>query len=1110
IAERFAAIRAAHGPDSVGLYISGQCLTEEYYLANKLAKGFLQTNNIDTNSRLCMSSAVCGYKQTLGADGPPVSYADIEQADTFFIVGANPAWCHPILFRRLEARRAADPDVRIVVVDPRRTPSAAVADLHLALRPGTDVALFFGLARELWHRGHADTRFLAEHTENADEFLASLAPWTLQRTAAVCGLNAADIAQAAEWLGGPRRFLSMWTMGLNQSAVGTDKNIALIQLSLLTGKIGKPGCGPFSLTGQPNAMGGREVGGMATLLSAHRDLRNPEHRAQVAQHWGVADVPANPGLTAVEMFDALRQGKMKALWIIATNPVASLPNAWRVEEALQQAEFVVAQDIYPTETTDLADVVLPAAGWLEKCGTMTNSDRRVALLEKAIDPPGVALPDADILIRVAQAMGWGAAFNYANSAAVFAEHAALTAGTDIDITGLSHARLRAQGPLQWPCPAADHPGTPRLYTSGRFPTASGRAKFHVLNFTDRSEPTSPEFPLVLTTGRIRDQWHTMTKSGLVGKLRQHIDTPFCEMHPDDATTRGLAAGDIAVVQSARGQVQVVVRITTDSRPGVIFLPMHWGKKLGGPRGRANNLTSPRLDPVSKEPDLKYCAAEVVRFAPPRRRIVIIGAGAAAWGFIEAHRRYNADDSIVLLGAEPCPIYNRVLLPHYIERVRSRESLVRADDDALRRQDVTFHPGTAVTAIDRVHRDVVDEHGTHHPYDVLLIATGSRPAIHYDGPLPAEGVYTLRSRADAEQIMAAVLGKDGATNIVINGGGLLGLELADALKQLEGTRRVTIVQRSDRLMGKQLDAPAAALLAEEIRDRGVEIRFNTLVTSMSSGPAVDHLILDTLEGIRTTMPCDMLIFATGIVPNKELAGAAGLDCDCGIIVNQYLQTSDPAIFALGECAQVGEQTFGTTPAAVAQARALAEYLRGNLHAGYRGTVTSNILKIHNLALASAGQIDPPDPTEVEEIIVSDPKRRFYQKCVVQDDRLIGIIMLGDTQGFTDYLDLIARRTELEERRFGLLRPGRAGGGGQLDGPLVCSCNQVGRGTIVQIVKTQGGDLGRVCDLSRAGTSCGSCRPEVLGIIEEVLPTTGRITPPTDASSHSTVLSSSSSA
>ena len=418
-----------------------------------------------------------------------------------------------------------------MVIDPRRTPSAEIADLHLQLRPGTDVALFLGLARQLVHTGQIDRAFLREHVENVEEYLAAAESWTLAQTSEITGLEPHDIALAAEWLGGERRFLSLWTMGLNQSAVGTDKNISLIALSLLTGKIGMAGCGPFSLTGQPNAMGGREVGGMATILPAHRELASATDRADVAKFWGVPTIPEKPGLTAVELFEALADGKVKAVWIIATNPIASMPAAWQAEKALAAAEFVVVQDIYPTETTQFGDVVLPAAGWLEKAGTMTNSDRRISLLERAVDPPGEALADCEILLRFAREMGWGEAFRRESAAELFAEHAALTAGTDVDIAGLTHETLKSGGTIQWPLvkgtASGAVTGTPRLYTDHQFPTPTGRARLPAVEFVDRSGTADGGFSAdPRQPGRVRDcQWHTMTKTGQVNRLRAHIDAP---------------------------------------------------------------------------------------------------------------------------------------------------------------------------------------------------------------------------------------------------------------------------------------------------------------------------------------------------------------------------------------------------------------------------------------------------------------------------------------------------------------------------------------------------------------------------------------------------------
>ncbi|HET8736130.1 MAG TPA: molybdopterin-dependent oxidoreductase, partial [Pricia sp.] len=474
----FKSIIDKHGPDSVGFYVSGQCLTEEYYLVNKLTKGFIGTNNIDTNSRLCMSSAVVGYKKTLGEDSVPIAYEDIELADCFLIAGGNPAWCHPILYRRLEKRKDENPEVRIIVVDPRKTQTCSAADLHLQILPGTDVILFNAIARWLIEKRKIDKSFIKKHTSNFEACRQLAFTLSIREAAKRCGVPASDIRKAAQYIGEASKFISMWTMGLNQSVIGVSKNMSLMNLSLLTGQIGKPGCGPFSLTGQPNAMGGREVGGMASLLAAHRDLGNPRHRKEVADFWDGTEISPEPGYTATEMFDALENGNLKAIWIIGTNPAVSMPNVHHVEKALKNAPFVVVQDIsHRSETTKFADLLLPAAGWLEKEGTMTNSERRISYLPKAIDPPGEALPDAEIIWRFAQTMGFKG-FDYKNAGEVYDEHCLLTRGTNIDISGLSYDRLKKEGSFQWPVPHKTHRGTPRLFTDFQFHTSDKKAHFN--------------------------------------------------------------------------------------------------------------------------------------------------------------------------------------------------------------------------------------------------------------------------------------------------------------------------------------------------------------------------------------------------------------------------------------------------------------------------------------------------------------------------------------------------------------------------------------------------------------------------------------------------------
>ncbi len=446
-----------YGPDSVGFYVSGQCLTEEYYVINKLIKGFIGSNNIDTNSRLCMSSAVVGYKMSLGEDSVPLCYEDIELADTFFVTGANPAWCHPILWRRVEAHKQANPDIKIIVVDPRKTQTAAMADLHLQINPGTDVVLNHAIGRLLIEKEAIDIDFIANYSDGFEAYKELVFQKTLKESATICGVRAEDIRWAAEYISRAKGFITMWTMGLNQSVIGVNKNLSLINLNLITGHIGKPGSGPFSLTGQPNAMGGREVGGLANLLPAHRDLTNQAHREEVEQFWkSPIKIASKPGHTATEMFEALADGRMKAIWIICTNPLVSLPDARKVEEALKKAKFVVVQDAsWLSDTTKYADVILPAATWAEKEGTMTNSERRISYLEKLVEAPGEAIPDTDIILKFAQKMGFKDAFDFKSNADVYAEHAALTGGTNIDVSGLSYDILKTQGTVQWPYPKGE-------------------------------------------------------------------------------------------------------------------------------------------------------------------------------------------------------------------------------------------------------------------------------------------------------------------------------------------------------------------------------------------------------------------------------------------------------------------------------------------------------------------------------------------------------------------------------------------------------------------------------------------------------------------------------
>jgi assimilatory nitrate reductase catalytic subunit len=619
VAARLADIVERHGPDAVAFYISGQLLTEDYYVFNKLAKGLLGTNNIDTNSRLCMSSAVMGYKLAFGADGPPTCYDDLEHARTVLFAGSNAAYAHPVLLRRLEEARERNPDVRWIVVDPRRTDTAAMADLHLPIQPGTDVALFNGMLHHLIWEGLVDEAFIAAHTRGFDALKTLLRDYTPRMAAEICGIPAADLVTAAEWFGRSPAALSLYCMGLNQSAHGTDKNLALIHLHLATRQLGRPGAGPFSLTGQPNAMGGREVGGMATMLAAHRDIGNDAHRAEVEALWKLApgSLSPRPGLAAVELFESVRSGKVKAVWIACTNPVHSMPDIARVREALQRADYVIVQEAFhDTDTVPYADALLPATTWGEKDGTVTNSERRISRVRGAVPAPGQARHDWWIAREVARRIEARLAgpssepmFGFDGPENIFDEHRALTVGRDLDIGGLDYARLEADGPQQWPFPAGSGTGQARRYADGVFATADGRARFHATPYKPVAEPTSARYPLRLLSGRLRDQWHGMSRSGRVPGLFAHSPEPSLRMHPDDAARRGLKHGELVRMASKRGELVLPLELSDEVGSGTVFAAMHWSAQFLS-SGGVNEVSQPAFDARSLQPELKHAAVRV--------------------------------------------------------------------------------------------------------------------------------------------------------------------------------------------------------------------------------------------------------------------------------------------------------------------------------------------------------------------------------------------------------------------------------------------------------------------------------------------------------------------
>jgi len=632
LADRLVDTHARHGADAIGLYVSGQLLTEDYYVFNKLAKGLLGTNNIDTNSRLCMSSAVAGYKATLGADAPPACYEDLALTDLVFITGSNLAWAHPILCRRLEDAKAARPGQKWIVVDPRRTETAAMADLHLQILPGSDVALAHGLLHLMLWEGFVDTAFVGAHTTGFEALRDRVRECTPRETARATGLREQDILTAARWWGRSPAVLSLYCQGLNQSTQGTANNTALINLHLATGQIGRPGAGPFSLTGQPNAMGGREVGGLANLLGGHREVHDPAHRAEIARAWGVEALPAQPGRTAVEMFEAAADGEIKLLWIACTNPAQSMPDQATVRRALERAEFVVVQEAFATTATAaFADLLLPAATWGEKDGTVTNSERRISRVRPAVAPAGEARADWRIARDVARRVearlrpGRASLFPYDGPEDVWREHRETTRGRDLDITGLTYARLESDGPQQWPFPEGATAGRARLYEDRVFATPDGRARFVDAAPRPVAEPRSARHPFALTTGRLRDQWHGMSRTGVLGRLHGHAPRPAIELCAQDLARLRIEEGDLVRVASRRGELVLPAARSDAQAPAQAFIAMHWGAEVllgrrtaGAPLAGVNGLTTPAFCPKSKQPELKHCAVRIERAALPWR------------------------------------------------------------------------------------------------------------------------------------------------------------------------------------------------------------------------------------------------------------------------------------------------------------------------------------------------------------------------------------------------------------------------------------------------------------------------------------------------------------
>jgi assimilatory nitrate reductase catalytic subunit len=589
VASKFNQVIAEHGPDSVAFYVSGQLLTEDYYVANKLMKGYIGSANIDTNSRLCMSSAVAAYKRAFGADAVPCCYEDLEQTELLILVGSNAAWTHPVLFQRIERAKKLNPDMQVVTIDPRKTATSELANLHLAIKPGTDVALFNGLLAYLAAQDALDIDYISAHTEGVAQVINNCASWTLAQVAAQCDISELELLSFYKLFSQTDKVVTAYCMGVNQSTSGTDKANSIINCHLATGKIGREGCGPFSLTGQPNAMGGREVGGLANLLACHMDINNSEHRKTVQTYWQSPTIATEAGLKAVDLFENIHNGKVKAVWIMATNPMVSMPNRQKIADALKKCELVVVSDcVAKNDTLDYAHIALPATGWSEKDGTVTNSERRISRQRGMLPAAGEAKHDWQIICDVAKAMGFASGFDFNSPSAVFAEYAGLTQADNqgkrdldlshfCDITETQYNRLK---PVQWPVNKQAPDGTKRLFTDGKFYTSSGKAQFIVTEFAAPEQVTNNDFPFVLNSGRVRDQWHTMTRTGKTSELTSHVNRPYLAIHATDAKKLDLKNADLVSLSAAhfdieKDQVLLPIVIDNNQRQGEVFAPIHW-------------------------------------------------------------------------------------------------------------------------------------------------------------------------------------------------------------------------------------------------------------------------------------------------------------------------------------------------------------------------------------------------------------------------------------------------------------------------------------------------------------------------------------------------------
>jgi ferredoxin-nitrate reductase len=1048
IAGKFRDLISNHGPESIAFYISGQLLTEDYYVVNKLSKGFLKVNNLDSNSRLCMSSAVMGYRRAFGVDAPPCSYEDIKHTDCVFIIGSNMAYCHPVVFMQLaEEKEKKGSDLKIIVADPRKTPTAGIADIFIPLKPGTDVALLNSMIHVLVENDLVDHGYITAHTEGFENFRDAVKEYAPEKVSEICGVPSSLITEAALAFGKAKAAMSFWAMGLNQSSSGTDKNNALLNLSIVTGNIGKPGAGPFSLTGQANAMGGRETGGLANLLPGHRYMADEEHRKEIDEKWGAGGLSSAKGLTAVEIYDGINSGRIKAVWIICTNPVVSLPNGSKVEDALAKAELVVVQDIFhPTDTTIFGDILLPAAGFGEKEGTMTSQERRISHISKAVDPPGEALPDWRIFTKFAHKMSFGAHFGYERAEDVFEEYKQLSRGRDVDITGVTYERLINTGPLQWPCPDTQHPGTPRLYTDGIFHTDTDKAKILTVHYNPQKEITDPEYPLVFTTGRVRDQWHTMTKTGKVESLTKSEPEPVLEINPTDAKTYGVREGDLTLVESRRGKATVRCKVTDKVREGTVFLPFHWGKLLAN-NGRANLLTLEAIDPYSQQPEFKACAVRVKKKSfDDESRVLILGNDPAALDLAHKINEINPAIDITLLATVENALNGRIRIDRRLPiNVRTGEKTVElADGEAL-------------------------------PYDKLVFAPGKKTYLLPVKGFSSEGIRPIRDFEDAKKIVARelVLGR-----AVVIGSRPSAIETADLLKS-RGAEEVYLINPDNMLLDRYVDSAGSQFIHHKLTRRGINIILGAEIEEIIEKDGIKKVVL----GRGREIGADLIFIESIMRPDLDLPLRTGLLINKGIVAGEQLETNIPDVYAVGKTAEVKGVLTHDPDLLTLQADVLARHISGDPTARYTESVDANRFHILGLEIISFGQFNADDEKS-NVLTFLDKGQSIYKKIVVRGNRVVGGFYLGDTGGAEEVLALARSTSDISKYRDTLL----SGNFREKlpSGRVVCSCMCVTEDEIALAIKTGNATVEALKERLKVAVTCGTCLEEVKEILRAAKP------------------------